>query len=71
MKQKQNHGHREQTYGCWGKDGLGVWEQQMKAIIHRMDKQKGPTVYSTGNYILDPVINHNGKNIFKKECIYV
>jgi len=47
------------------------WEQQMKAIIHRMDKQKGPTVYSTGNYILDPVINHNGKNIFKKECIYV
>ena len=43
----------------------------MKAIIHRMDKQKGPTVYSTGNYILDPVINHDGKNIFKKECIYV
>ena len=31
MKQKQNHGHREQTAGCqggrgWGKDGVGVWD---------------------------------------------
>ena len=31
MKQKQNHGHREQTSGCqegegWWGDGLGVWD---------------------------------------------
>ena len=27
-----------------GRDGLGVWDQQMQTIIYRMDKQKGPTV---------------------------
>ena len=30
--------------GSWGKGGLGVWDQQMQAIIYRMDKQQGPTV---------------------------
>ena len=49
MKQKQNHGYREQTGGYqggggWGRDGLGVWGQQMQTIIYRMDKQQGPTV---------------------------
>ena len=45
------------------------WEfgdQQKKTIIYRMDKQQGPTLYSTGNYIQYPEINQNGK-----ECIYV
>ena len=32
----------------------------MQTIIYRMDKQQGPTMYSTGNYIQYPVINHNG-----------
>ena len=46
-KQKQTHKHREQIYGCqgggvWGKDGLGVWDQQAQTIVYRMDKQ-GPT----------------------------
>ena len=27
-------------------------------------------LYSTGNYIQYPVINHNGKD-YEKECIYV
>ena len=27
-------------------------------------------MYSTGNYIQYPVINHNGKE-YKKECLYV
>ena len=27
-------------------------------------------IYSTGNYIQYPVINHNGKE-YKKECVYV
>ena len=43
----QTHRHREQTYGCQvqggrGRDGPGVWDQQMQTIIQRMDKQQGP-----------------------------
>ena len=49
MKQKQNHGRREQTGGCqgggvWERVGVGVWHQQMQTGIYRMDKQQGPTV---------------------------
>ena len=40
----------------------------MKTIIHRMDKLQDVVVYSTGNYIQYPVINHNG-NEYEKECI--
>ena len=40
----------------------------MQAIIYRMDKQQGPTVYM-GNYIHYPVINCNEKE-YKKECVY-
>ena len=28
----------------WEGDGMGVWDQQMQAIIYRMEKQQGPTV---------------------------
>ena len=55
--------------GEWGRDRLGVWDQQMQTIIYRMDKQK-VLLYSTGNYIQYPVINHNGKE-YEKECIYM
>ena len=34
-----------------------------------MDKQQG-ILYSTGNYIQYPVINHNGKE-YEKEYIYM
>ena len=49
MKEKQTHRHREQTCGGqggwkWGRDGQGVWDQQMQTIIYRIDKQQGPTV---------------------------
>ena len=48
-KQKQTHRRREQTCGCqggggWGKDGVGVWDQQMQTITYKMDKQQGPAV---------------------------
>ena len=48
-EQKQTHRHKEQTCGCrreggQGRDGLGVWGQQMQTIIYRMDKQQGPMV---------------------------
>ena len=48
MEEKQRLRCREQTCDCQGpvgKDGLGVWDQQMQTIINRMDKQQGPTVY--------------------------
>ena len=62
-KKKQTHGHREPPCGCQGvgREQLGVWGWQMQTIIYRMDKQQGPTVYSTGNYIQYPVTSHNGK----------
>ena len=49
MKQRQTHGHREQTCGCqggggWERNGLGVWDQQMQTGIYRMDKQQGLTI---------------------------
>ena len=39
----------EQTCGFqggwgWGREVLGVWDQQMQTIIYRTDKQQGPTV---------------------------
>ena len=30
--------------GEWRRDGLGVWDEQMQAIIYRTDKQQGPTI---------------------------
>ena len=41
----------------------------MQTVIYRMDKQQGPTVYSTGNYIQYPVINHMEKNM--KKTVYM
>ena len=40
---------------------LRVWGQQMQTIIYRMDKLQCPTIYSPGNCIPYPVINHNVK----------
>ena len=39
---KSRSERRGQFWGC-GRDGLGVWDQQMQTIIYRMDKQQGPT----------------------------
>ena len=40
VKQEQTHRHREQACGCqggggWGRDGLGVWDEQMQIITER------------------------------------
>ena len=48
-KQKQTHRHREQSVvakgeGRWGREGLGVWDEQMQPLVYRMDTQQGPTV---------------------------
>ena len=49
MKQKQNHGHREQTGGCQRGRGLGEgWSGRLGLaevnFIYRVDKQQAPTV---------------------------
>ena len=36
--------------GGWGRDGLGVWDQQMQAIVRQMDKQHGPIVQHEERY---------------------
>jgi len=30
--------------GEWGRDEVGVWDQQMQTIIHSMDKEQNPSV---------------------------
>ena len=77
-KQKQHHRHREQTCGCQG-GGLGGgggggmdWEfgiSRCKLLYIEWINNK-VLLYSTGNYIQYPVINHNGKD-YEKEYIYV
>ena len=42
----------------------------MQTITYRMNKQVS-TVYSTEKYIQYPVINHNGKEYFKRMCVLV
>ena len=48
MKQKQTHRLRERLVVAegedgWGRDGVGVPDQQVQTITHRMDGQ-GPSV---------------------------
>ena len=62
MKQKQTHRYKEQTLnrlgnnkGCQGvvkggREGLGVWNQQIQTIACRMDRQQ-VLLWSTWNYI--------------------
>ena len=47
-----------------GKRGEGWMDQEFgvsRYKLFRIDKQRGPTVSSTGNYTQYPMINHNGK----------
>ena len=59
--QKQTHRHREQAYDCQG--GGMDWEfgvSRYKLLYIGWINNK-ILLYSTGNYIQYPVINHNGK----------
>ena len=64
MRKQGSHGWRRQTH-VWNGNGN---KEHCKATIHRMDNNK-VLLYSTGNYIQYPVINHNGKE-YKKCIIY-
>ena len=47
--------------GEWGRDKAEAWDQQTQTTIYKINKQQGPTVYSTRNYTQYPAINNNGK----------
>ena len=73
-KQKQTHRHREQTCGCqrgggWERDGVGVGISRCKLLYKEWMNNK-VLLYSTGNYIQYPVIDHNGKE-YEKEYVYL
>ena len=67
MKQKQIHRHREQICGCQGggRVGKGGWEagiSRCKLLCIEWINNK-VLLYSTGNYIQYPVINHDRKKL--------
>ena len=66
-KQKQTHRHRNQTNGCQGGGGRrremmywGFGVGRCK-LLHLEWINNKVLLYSTGNYIQSPEINHNGK----------
>ena len=75
MKQKQTHRHREQTCGCQGGGGGSGMEREFGVIrcklLHTEWINNKVLLYSTGNYIQYPLINHNEKEHLKEECIYM
>ena len=79
MKHKQNCGHREQTGGfqrggCWKRDGVGGWGQQIKLLYMEWLNNK-ILLYNTEKYTQYPMINHSGneykKNTKKNVYIYI
>ena len=73
-KQKQTHRRREQTCGCQGGGSGGEmdWEFGISRckLLYIEWINKKVLLYSTGNYIQYPVINHNGKE-YEKEYICI
>ena len=70
-KQKQTHRHREQTWCCQGGGGGGGgWTGSLGLVeanlLHLEWVNHVFLMYRTGNYIQDPVINHNGREKKKK-----
>ena len=77
LSTKQTPGHREQTEGCQGGGeelGGGMeWEvgisRSKLLYIEWINNQA--LLYSTKSYIQHPMINHNGKEYFKRLRIHV
>ena len=70
MKKKQTHRHREQTCGCQGggEEGGLDWEfgvSRCKLLYIEWINNK-VLLYSIGNYIQYPVVNHNGMEFSNK-----
>ena len=69
-KNKQIQRHREQTCCCKGSGGeeeLGVWASGYKLLYVEWIDNK-VRLYSMGNYIQYPIINHNVKG-YERECM--
>ena len=81
VKQKQTHGHRKQTCDCqrWGRGGvqgrkgwIGSWGlASIYKLLHVEWINNKVQLFSTGNYIQCPVINHHGKEYEKYNIIYI
>ena len=73
-KQKQTHRHREQTCGCQGGECEGGMDWEFGISRYKLSYvewiNNKVLLYSTGNHIQYPVINHNGKE-YEKECMYM
>ena len=57
MKQNQTHRFKEKAYDCqgrggWGREELGIWDQQIQNITYRQDKHQGPTLLHRELYSL-------------------
>ena len=69
MKQKQTHRHREQNCGCKGgrSGGWMDWEFGVSRckLIHTEWRKNKVLLYSSGNHIPYPVVNHDGKECEK------
>ena len=67
LSTKQKQTHRRETrpvvakgVGEVGRDGLGVWDQQMQTVTYRMDKEQGPTALHRELYSMSSE-NHDRK----------
>ena len=74
IKQKQAHRHRKQTSGCQGEGWEGEgWSGSVGLLdAHYLEwVNKKILLYSTGNSMQSPGVNHSGKE-YKKEhiCVY-
>ena len=58
--------------GRWGRDGVGSWVSRCKLLYIEWPNNK-VLLYSTGNYIQYPEINHTGKEYLKNVymCVYI
>ena len=60
---KQTHRHREQTCGCQGGGNRMDWELGFGRckLLHLKWISSEVMLYSTGNYIQSPGIEHDGR----------
>ena len=54
----------------WGRDKLGVWDQQMQTTVQKIDKQQGPNVQHRELYSISLLTTYNGKEYEKEKKIY-
>ena len=60
-KQKQTHGHREQTCGCQGRGMDGEFGVGSCKLLHLEWISTEVLQYSTGSYIQSLGIDHDGR----------